>query len=414
MKNNESSSAKVSLKQLIDGESDLRASGTQSQVQGLEKMQTLQRLAKFENPMQEHARNRLLEFSVSRPSDKITANTTSPNTRETIPRATTALNIGDLHRNYQPPQSSFLPQTTPLYSGFGPPGSQIPTFTNQVAGTPQPLTAGPPGNRNNFSGGLNKPSIQSLWNNTEESAATSQSIQQKNVDQPQWAISSNNTRSQLPPPGGFASIGQPRLLSHSSIVNFVNAAREEADQAIYDTLSIQAASKYYPYGLPADMTGRYTPISYDIASEMAEVSGLPVTEDEKKAKKAKDLDDWFYDGQRRLGKTAEDHICELEQRQVPTNPFGPIGPPKKTLPAVDKKPVSPEEMKNMTTAEAAAPFLDATFGTLLSYADNNEGSRKHLSNFGPSPARYIDSSAEGNKSFFGEDWGVPKGPGGPN
>jgi hypothetical protein len=63
----------------------------------------------------------------------------------------------------------------------------------------------------------------------------------------------------------------------------------------------------------------------------------------------------------------------------------------------------------MTTADAAAPLLDAAFGSLLSYASNINApdTGKVLSRFENSQAWHIDTSTNGNSSFYGEDWGPP-------
>jgi hypothetical protein len=98
----------------------------------------------------------------------------------------------------------------------------------------------------------------------------------------------------------------------------------------------------------------------------------------------------------------EDYINELAQKQ--RNPFGPIAPPQKA----EVKPVTVEEINKMSLPDVAAPMVEALFGTLTSYLDRGPDSRRTLSGWEESGEHYLDLSKNGNKSFFGEDWGRPQ------
>jgi len=100
--------------------------------------------------------------------------------------------------------------------------------------------------------------------------------------------------------------------------------------------------------------------------------------------------------------TYDDYINELAQKQ--RNPFGPIAPPKK----VEVKPVTMDEMNKMSLPDVAAPMVQAMFGTLTSYLDRGPDSRRTLSGWEEREEYYLDLSKNGNKSFFGEDWGRPQ------
>jgi hypothetical protein len=104
---------------------------------------------------------------------------------------------------------------------------------------------------------------------------------------------------------------------------------------------------------------------------------------------------------------ADDFTKELEDKKK--NPFGAIGPPKKkTLPPVELKPVTVEEVKKKPISELVAPALDNSFGVLLGYgASDLPGTNGDLSRLAQSSERYIDTDAEGSKTLFGEDWGPP-------
>jgi hypothetical protein len=127
-------------------------------------------------------------------------------------------------------------------------------------------------------------------------------------------------------------------------------------------------------------------------------------------KKEIERDSSFYSGQQKYHwgykKTLEEHEKRNEYAKV----FGPIArPPQETYqfnPFVPK-PITIEEMNQMSTAEAAKPLLAAAFTSLLEYSLEGPHSRKTLSGWVKSPEEHIDSSPAGNKSCFGEDWGAP-------
>ena len=390
----------------------------QGPVQGLEKMQTLQRLAKFENPMRSLALSRLSEFSVSKSQAATTALDNPGRALEELLRrkdqssAVTSSKaeanthkVGKLDRDYRFPLPSTVdpskPQANPLFGAFSP-STMRPSQDSALPqpGYPAPLTAGPPGQRQyqdaaskvqvgypdnscgsdlrfsafNTHGGAN-PQPQPLWSDTYNVEPIHQVI-------PESVVPSH--------PGG------------------------RCNSAIQDTGSVQVIAKYYPRGLPGDMTGHVFPLSYETQKQMGQIPNdpEPQTREERAAKKAKELDDWFYSGQRRFAAmSVADHIRAYEDRQIETfNAFGPIAPgSRKPLPPTQKTPINVEDSKKMSIANAAAPLLDAAFGSLLNYATNINApdSGKVLSKFEYSPAWLLDTTETGNKSFYGEDLGLP-------
>jgi hypothetical protein len=187
-----------------------------------------------------------------------------------------------------------------------------------------------------------------------------------------------------------------------------NRVDPSAVKPVNDSLPPDAVAKYFPYGIPSDMTGHYRPLpeakqkllnrgGHDAARKIADIS--------------RDLDDDFYSGQRRYATMkSEDFVTELEDRQrANANPFGPIAPPKKVFPPGPalKREITIEEMNRMSIAEAAAPMIDAAFGSFLAYAQQGPESRKYLSGFVEAPAWQIDATEKGNETMFGEDWGRP-------
>jgi hypothetical protein len=124
---------------------------------------------------------------------------------------------------------------------------------------------------------------------------------------------------------------------------------------------------------------------------------------------------WYFNGQRRYNlMTPDDYMKELEvakdyYEEKQTNPFGAIGPPKKKiLPPVEPKPLSEEEIKKKPITELVPPALESSWGALAGYSANNvPGSNSDLSRLMNPPDWQIDPENEGNKSYFGEDWGKP-------
>ncbi|KAG0650540.1 hypothetical protein D0Z07_3072 [Hyphodiscus hymeniophilus] len=371
---------------------------------GLEKMQTIQRLAKFENPMQELARRRLSALSITNFLGRTVANPTglsssSPSTSELISHKL----AGSLDRGYQfpPPglENASMAHANPLLEAYSS-AHQAPPSNR--SGVPQPLTAGPPGQRQYLTSGTNKMSTQP----TESRQAHADYWQSAAVDPANQVYVPNlNPQSQT-----FSNMLAPNFMMDNQVVAPSHHPRDPVYEGeivgskLVDSLPISAVTKYYPRGLPCIMTGEFTPLSSEAKLRMSFQSA-----EEKAAARRKEVDDWFYGGQREYGKTTTDHINDMAQRENVRrgNEFGPIGPPLKST--IMKTPITQQDINTMTTAEATKPLVDAMFRTLLAYADESTDSesRRHLSGF-EKPAEFlIDDSEKGNMSFFGEDWGAP-------
>ena len=392
----------------------------QGPVQGLEKMQTLQRLAKFENPMRSLALSRLSEFSVSK-SQAATTVLDNPgraveellrqknqSSAVTCSKAETGTHKdGELDRAYQFPLPNTVdpskPQANPLFGAFSP--STMRPFGDPALpqiGYLAALTAGPPGQRQYQVTGRKAQAgyADNSWAPDLRSSAFNIYHWPNHQPQSLWSDTYN-----------IEPIQQviPMPLVPSSPVGRCNSV-------IQDTAPVRVVSKYYPHGLPGDMTGHVFPISYDTQEQMDQIpiDPEPQTEVGVAAKKAKELDDWFYSGQRRFATmSADDLIREYEDRQLETfNPFRPIAPgSRKPLPHTQREPTTAEDSKEMSVADATAPLLDAAFGSLLTYATSTTApdSERVLSKFENSPAWLLDTSETGKKSFYGEDWGpAPK------
>ena len=119
-------------------------------------------------------------------------------------------------------------------------------------------------------------------------------------------------------------------------------------------------------------------------------------------------DGWWYSGLRRIGMTAEEHVQEFENKKWRFENGYPEPTP---LPgtAMDHKPVTLEQIKQMDIPEMMENLLNPAFGTMLSLADPNPNPAASFNNFRPTEDRHRDPTAAGNKSLFGEDWGVTPG-----
>lgn len=387
-----------------------RSNSNQGSLQGLEKMQTLQRLAKFENPMQELARSRLSEFSVIKPtSNKTIGNPSGLTPLEMLQRnqkAATTLKTSNIRNGdeldygfkFPPPPSlgtTYTSQPNPLLSMYS--SRSANTSHHRPSGYPQPLTAGPPGQRQYASSFSNSASTQHHTWLTDSGMQTYSQYPSHPARSPSpWATSPYLSTSHHMAPNETYVQPPNRIPSGISGV---------ATSKIVDTIPITEIQKWYPNGWPSEINGLYTPLSDENREKMG--LGL-ISPEEKAAQRAKDLDDIFYQGQcRYLTMGFEQHIQELEARQNAPSTYGPICPPKKVIRHIEVAPLTCEDMQKMTPAEVVGPLLDAAFGTLLGYAEKSSDSRSRLSHFEKSPEWQIDGDENGNRSLFGEDWGAP-------
>lgn len=419
-------------------------------IQGLHKMQTLQRLAKYPNPVQKHALETLAALAVkAQPASRAPAvpdmgglniadrgtmsipMTSKAITHPGMPKPGARLgdiaaakimqNIeaaggfaaylaphngglpeqraptydsrfrGELDRAYQfPPSSS---QANPLYGAYGSSRQGNPPLS-RPPGYPQPLTAGPPGQRQ-------FPPAASYVSSIAATEDPYPAEFQANNYNPLQNDSSWDHPTNSQSGNSFTAAGQsfPTVPEAVSKPGFDYGAPRQ----IVDTLSMADAYKYFPNGFPANMTGHWTSPKEE---DLRRFGGLPpLTAEEKEARKIAASDDRYYHHYRRLASmTPKDYEVEHDARQV--NPYGPIAPP----PRVELQKRTVEEYNNMTPAEEAAalkPILNAAYGSLLGYLDRAPGSRSSMSKWGEAGEELLDRTKEGNKSYFGEDWGAP-------
>ncbi|KAF7959429.1 hypothetical protein EAE96_001047 [Botrytis aclada] len=378
-------------------EQELAKDDLQGPISGLEKMQTLQRLAKFPNPMQTSALRRLSELQASKTEN--TANSKGDieiasqrleyllrNSRDnTMLDGAQATKNGELDRTYTFPPPG-IPNTAynPLYNAYSGSNNQSRDSANHrgVPGYPQPLTAGPPGQR-------------SYANNRQNSTYSEEAWTQDQVGAKQ------NSHTSTEPTSPW---------QESKVLNEQYSAQAPAQAPsarATDSISMQQALQYYPHGFPSDMTGRFTRLSINLQKEMGLLEDEEIPE-EARSRKQKEKDEWFYSGQKRWNMTVQEHIAEIE---IHTNPFGPIGPPTKKSLSSDNRPlpgITIARMEKKTIPEVIAPLIDGTLGNLFAIKAQQEDGNftSPFIRYAKSPEWYIDTSARGNDSFFEERCGV--------
>ena len=356
-----------------------------STIPGMSKMQTIQSLSKFDNPMRNLAQSRLQQFSVTSPTDPGRAVEALLRDKASASSAAASRGpeFGELNRGYQFPSrpqglsGSSSVQSNPLYGVFSP---STPTKGGPPARGPQPLTAGPPGQRSYPSlprFGAN--SIDSLWSNDPLSY------------------------SQGPPQNSYGYTSTAAYISEYPAVE-LNPGPAVPRTRIVDTLDPVTAAKYYPNGRVPDV---YKPLG--MIEQMEMDRGRKLTQVEKVALNFQKIIYDNYEGQRRFAMTFEDYDDELRQRQMSVDlGKNQVGPVQHSSREKSFESITVEEMNSMPLAEAARPIFQAAYGSLLRYVGPGIVSDKLKSGYKDSAEHLLDRSEEGNKSFFGEDWGRPK------
>ncbi len=234
-------------------------------------------------------------------------------------------NQGELDRNYEfppgPPHSTNT-QANPLYGAYSA-STQPFSNTSVPPGYPKPLTAGPPGQRlfpANLSAQANSSNQQYAGISSSQTASSREQYYGMSSAQGDLANQQyfRNTTAQANP----NSQQIPGYLSAQ-----VNATREDVYGSRYgqgaasnfpapspwatkksgfdhgvrtkivDTISPEDAMKYYPNGLPPNMTGAWAPMSDESKRQMKMLP--PLTPQEEKAKQEEELNDQFEYGSRR-------------------------------------------------------------------------------------------------------------------
>ncbi|OBT39707.1 hypothetical protein VE00_09892 [Pseudogymnoascus sp. WSF 3629] len=434
---------------------------------GLNKMQTLQRLAQFENPAQVFAKGRLAEFKAEKMKQHMSEMAASSAKAASQAQSFEHGNKTGMHQfgetGSDPYKNAIVSYGSqypgqengnPLQPGYNSFGRECPmngygSKPQLLAppGYPQPLTAGPPRqgqnsvafNRLAWTSGnsqladasqqFQSPQVEkqhSPWNNQSPSFEKQHSPWNNQPPPVEKQYSPWNTQSppaekqyspwntQSPPAekqySPWNNQPQPAERQYSpwnnTNGNFNQQSRpfsSTGQNHIRDTLSLEDMSKNYPNGFGPNFqyNGEHRELDED-----TKLSYLGLADDSLEAKqrrKAEKLDEWFYSGLSRLHMTTTDHIVELENRDkgfVPSAPRANMA---------NREVLSLKEIRDKSDSACAAPLIDNLFGTLMAYSDNaaQPTNRRIMSKFVQSPAWALDTSEEGKKSIFGDDWVAP-------
>lgn len=250
-------------------------------------------------------------------------------------------------------------------------------------GYPQPLSAGPPGQR--FSNMLPGQAIAS---------GTQDSRLEPQVFGAFHAPSNYHDNEQLLKHRRY----QAQLLQSS--FDFQQPA---SSVKVRDTLPFDAVSKYYPHGKPNNMTGIWKPLSAEVQREMDEASKPDGTADAayQQHMREVEINKQFYSGQRSYGMLIHEYENEWEMKNKEALDGVAAGAKPRVRYSVEKLPITKQEMEAMNLSDATEPLIHGVFGTLLAYTDDRLDNRRALSGWVESPAHLIDDTVEGRKTFFG-------------
>ncbi len=359
-------------------------------------------LASYPNPMQKAAQNTLARARAAN------LNLSRPGTPSSVPSTTPDLSEDRLFNPYR---------TAPA-----------------VSGPPQPLKAGPPGQR------PFKPTTLEAVSRAvrcEDHVPPTSSFYQcrspigfpSNLDA--------NVRAMLDDDDGFTIPGRRIQLSlderyHGPVsrnpndlagfgrfstpglLDTVAEALEGTRRKVHDTLPPERVKHYFPHGFPPNYDGRHKPVSDDWHT------GYPTPEykfmQESFSQRLTKINRTFYAGTEGLVRDMEQIVRDHNYRCL-ENKVGVIGEERERLRGshieglgADGKVQPPlltvEEADMMDEADIAKPLVNMAFATLLSYKEESEsrnlGQNAWLSGFIEADEAWVDASDEGNMSYFGE------------
>ncbi|KAI0999679.1 hypothetical protein K3495_g8519 [Podosphaera aphanis] len=369
----------------------------QTRVYGMEKMQTLQRLSKFKNPMQEWAKNKLSGFSVvNQPtvSSKSYAADISSHILFSL--------SGD--KKYGGPKLASEPSENKIdkISDHFSTGKISKNQLNQVRcnlnsaqlrsgaitcppAYPQPLTAGPPGQRQSSSS-FNQ---YNFYHQDIKANNFKMSDEESTPNDFIAAQSVHQTNSFYLQGGGYEQVQMMPWDGHTC------SLLSHTCSALVDTLSQKDAAQYYPYSWPSGTT--------EITEKGSDTCSVPIWE-QTATKNPEDLENWFYSGQRRFAKiTSQIGTDNSHDQRNRERGLLPSSSPGIVLAESELKQVLITELDRRPTSSYAAPLVDSLLDTLFEYSDKTPGSRANLSHFIENPISYLDLTENGECSLFGED-----------
>ncbi|XXH02874.1 hypothetical protein Hte_009262 [Hypoxylon texense] len=336
---------------------------------------TLVNLTTYKNPMQKPAQRVLENARRTLPAaGGQTGNQAQPQPQVPIYRPTPRVGIANIRSDYE--NTAFdLP-----YRPFGPSpampaprnSSPYPAILARGPGAPQPLTAGPPGQRQFRPAGFESPwqsagnprDANPLENVSPHYQPSSAQAQQQRA---MYAASQQSNPSRKPE-------GLPANRWGATTIPWGMNMGRPSDEKMSDTLTEAEARRFYPRGLPADFNYNTEPIPDDWqARRMREVEEeankpknpmvlqrTPGWQAEHKAK----LDSDFYGGNDMINKSMNMAVHEQNSRNTMRAIGSEMKESKKAQGKVVNRQLSVEQADNIPVNRHAEPILSMVYQTL--------------------------------------------------
>ncbi|CAD6498944.1 BgTH12-04599 [Blumeria graminis f. sp. triticale] len=351
---------------------------------GMEKMQTLQRLSKFNNPMQDLALNKLSEFSFEKRQEANNINCIKISPPESYlvdtRNATRYPKISgmgslDIQKNFSRSGKEKDLQSSIWQSSNTIQDEDTSLSTGEYI---QPLTAGPPGPRQSNI-------------NLEKRLGHRQDI------------SANKYRTMSPGMRGTFMPKQPQSYYQVNSLQNPEKYHQESDgtygnssQNLIETISWKDAARYYPYSIPYGLKKTTWPLNMNDSREKMYLG----------VQKVDGLNDWFYSGYRNFcTKMTQVMDNKSNKDEYWRKNYEHSASSEKNL-TTEKRQLLVGEVQKTPMTECAAPMIECLLRTMLEYSDRRDPqSRAVLSKYTSSPLRYIDITSKGSRSLFSENFG---------
>ncbi|KAH6630214.1 hypothetical protein B0J18DRAFT_93405 [Chaetomium sp. MPI-SDFR-AT-0129] len=206
----------------------------------------------------------------------------------------------------------------------------------------------------------------------------------------------------------------------SGVSEKAHKSLEDNKRKVYDTLPSDRVKQYFPNGFPSNYDGRHMPIADDWETKYLKRQEPFDDWYTKCLGRQETFDEWatraFDAGTERLVKSMEqverDHnyprlgdnigVIGGERQRARERLLEPVGADGKVQP----RKLTQEDIDEMSEAEAAEPLLDMALRTLSSYKPgrklDNPTNNYWANRFVPADDAWIDTSGNGNMSFFDE------------
>ncbi|CCU82011.1 hypothetical protein BGHDH14_bgh04818 [Blumeria hordei DH14] len=355
---------------------------------GMEKMQTLQRLSKFNNPMQDLALNKLSEFSFEKrqEANNINCIKISPHESHLVDtrNATrypkiSGMGSSDIQKNFFLPGKEKDLQSSSWQSSNT---TQDEDTSLSTGGYIQPLTAGPPGPRQS------NMDLEKRLGHRQDTSAD------------QYRTMSPGMRSTFMPklPQSYYQVNSlqnpqtPQKYYQESDENWYG----NSSQNLIETISWKDAARYYPYSIPYGLKKTTWPLNMNDSREKMYLG----------AQKIDDLNDWFYSGYRNFFTMMTQVMDNKSNKDEYWRKNYELSAPSGTILTTEKRQHLVGEVQKTPMTECAAPMIECLLRTMLEYSDRRDSqSRAVLSKYISSPLTYIDITQKGSRSLFSENFG---------